>query len=165
MKPHRVKRVDPLSRPGEFSPPAWDDAGSTKGSPTRPALGVCRSRARGCTFSAVECHDRFCGGHKPGDEVASRFAARSVIRRRGGHAAGSRTLAASAGFGPFWGSRPRTHCFAGRRNRAPDTGPSAGDASGQWRIGRSSTRPVLKHGPRSLACARVMGLLRNPKAQ
>jgi len=32
------------------------------------------------------------------------------------------------------------------------------EASGQWRIGRSSTRPVLKHGPRSLTCAQVMGL-------
>lgn len=30
-------------------------------------------------------------------------------------------------------------------------------ATGQWRIGRSSTRPVLKHGPRSLTCTRVGG--------
>ena len=31
--------------------------------------------------------------------------------------------------------------------------------------GRYSTRPVLKHGPRSPACARVDGLLRNPTAK
>ena len=37
---------------------------------------------------------------------------------------------------------------AGMRGRVPD---------GRWRIGRSSTRPVLKHGPRSLTCARVIG--------
>ena len=30
-------------------------------------------------------------------------------------------------------------------------------AEGRWRIGRPSTRPVLKHGPRSLTCARVVG--------
>ena len=28
---------------------------------------------------------------------------------------------------------------------------------GQWRVCRHSTRPVLKHGPRSLTCARVIG--------
>jgi len=28
---------------------------------------------------------------------------------------------------------------------------------GRWRIGRSPVRPVLKHGPRSLTCARVSG--------
>ena len=31
------------------------------------------------------------------------------------------------------------------------------DAQGLWRIGRFPIRPVLKHGPRSLTCARVMG--------
>jgi len=34
-----------------------------------------------------------------------------------------------------------------------------------WRIGRSPVRPVLKHGPRSLTCARVVGHVRNPEAQ
>ena len=29
---------------------------------------------------------------------------------------------------------------------------------GQWRIGWQPIRPVLKHGPRSLTCARVTGL-------
>ena len=35
----------------------------------------------------------------------------------------------------------------------------------RWRIGRSPVRPVLKHGPRSLTCARVVGHVRNPEAQ
>ena len=34
----------------------------------------------------------------------------------------------------------------------------AGRAWGQWRVCRPTTRPVLKHGPRSLTCARVIGL-------
>ena len=44
-------------------------------------------------------------------------------------------------------------CRAGRprvRSRA--------EAKGQWRIGRHPVGPVLKHGPRSLTCARVVGL-------
>ena len=32
-----------------------------------------------------------------------------------------------------------------------------GALQGRWRVCRHSTRPVLKHGPRSLTCARVIG--------
>ena len=35
---------------------------------------------------------------------------------------------------------------------------SRGEAQGPWRIDRHPIRPVLKHGPRSLTCARVVGL-------
>ena len=35
--------------------------------------------------------------------------------------------------------------------------PTRRSARGRWRIGRSPVRPVLKHGPRSLTCARVIG--------
>jgi len=42
---------------------------------------------------------------------------------------------------------------------------SVRDAQGLRRSGRPSTRPVLKHGPRSLTCARVVGFLRNLEAQ
>ena len=31
------------------------------------------------------------------------------------------------------------------------------DAQGLWVVGRHPIRPVLKHGPRSLTCARVIG--------
>lgn len=46
--------------------------------------------------------------------------------------------------------------WAGERS-APlaTTGPS--EVGGSRRVGRSPTRPVLKHGPRSLTCARVNG--------
>ena len=43
--------------------------------------------------------------------------------------------------------RPRVWTMARRTRRA----------EGRWRIGRYSTRPVLKHGPRSLTCAQVAG--------
>lgn len=102
----------------------------------------------------------FCGGHEPGDKVpgtgltaASRSLQVAVVdtsRDRG-------RLPRSAASGrPGAFDQGRT-VSAVRSNRAPGTGSSAAGASGQWRIGRSSTRPVLKHGPRSLACARVMG--------
>ncbi|GFT36624.1 hypothetical protein NPIL_679931 [Nephila pilipes] len=32
-------------------------------------------------------------------------------------------------------------------------------------VGRCPTRPVLKHGPRSLTCVRVTGSRRSPRAQ
>jgi hypothetical protein len=71
VKPHRVKRVDPQSRPGEFSQAACGP--SRAGDPlTGPRLGGASWLAR-CTFSAVECHDRFCGGDKPGGKVARSF--------------------------------------------------------------------------------------------
>ena len=38
------------------------------------------------------------------------------------------------------------------------TGFSRANAKGLWRFSRHPIRPVLKHGPRSLTCARVMGL-------
>ncbi len=47
--------------------------------------------------------------------------------------------------------------LAASRDRVPGTDSRAWVAQGQWRIGRQPTRPVLKHGPRSLACARVTG--------
>ena len=50
--------------------------------------------------------------------------------------------------------RPRS--FSGRASRSRTWR--------QWRIGRSPVRPVLKHGPRSLTCARVNGHVRNPEA-
>ena len=48
------------------------------------------------------------------------------------------------------------------RDRVPSLtaclfGPSS--SQGRWRFGRYSTRPVLKHGPRSLTCVRVGGCL------
>ena len=43
------------------------------------------------------------------------------------------------------------------------SGPSRVNAQGLWRFSRHPIRPVLKHGPRSLTCARVMGFCTKPK--
>ena len=148
--------MDPQSPPGEFSPAG----GGRRPAEIRLGLGrPARTPPAGCTFSGAECHDRFGGGQEPGGKVArgGLRAPRERTSRRGGLAAGPRTLAASAGLGPSGCVRLGSHCSAVVSDRAPGTGPSAAGASGQWRIGRQPTRPVLKHGPRSLACARVMG--------
>ena len=57
---------------------------------------------------------------------------------------------------PDWGNRaarPR----ATERTRTGECATVLG-ARDRWRNGRQPTRPVLKHGPRSLTCARVKGL-------
>jgi hypothetical protein len=148
--------VDPQSRPGEFSPAG----GGRRPVGIRPGLGrPARSSPAGCTFSGAECHDRFGGGQEPGGKVTRGAFGRSRERtsRRGGHVAGPRTLAAATGFGPSGRVRLGSHCSQWSQTARLVRARLAGVASGQWRIGRQPTRPVLKHGPRSLACARVMG--------
>ena len=73
---------------------------------------------------------------------------------------------------PLWGPRSRRRRRAASLSRDVSTGRDwatvsadrflgwtgvGPPAQGRWRIGRPSTRPVLKHGPRSLTCARVVG--------
>ena len=53
--------------------------------------------------------------------------------------------------------RPAGTVVSARRLRAFGDFGAARPARGRWRIGRSPVRPVLKHGPRSLTCARVVG--------
>lgn len=48
--------------------------------------------------------------------------------------------------------------LADRDRRLIGSGPPLVGCSGLRRIGRFPIRPVLKHGPRSLTCARVAGL-------
>lgn len=67
-----------------------------------------------------------------------------------------------------WRGPPRR--VAGSRVDCSQCAPTAGslgsvgcapvsmEAKGPWRIDRHPIRPVLKHGPRSLTCARVIGL-------
>lgn len=57
-----------------------------------------------------------------------------------------------------------------RRPDRPAVGGRASRTGGRTRRSatlqlRALVRPVLKHGPRSLTCARVVGTLLNPKAQ
>ena len=115
---------------------------------------------RRCTFSGVERHDRFGGGHKPGGKVTRLPRGARVLQP-------VRTRTRCWTEDACRDLRPRTSCLAlstsaalvpVRRNRARCTEtPRARDAQGQWRNGRLPTRPVLKHGPRSLTCARVTG--------
>ena len=45
-----------------------------------------------------------------------------------------------------------------RRPRVVSAARVSRGTQGRWRFGRQPIRPVLKHGPRSLTCARVTGL-------
>ena len=108
-------------------------------------------------FRRAERHDRLRGGQKPGGKVGVRLTG-TVIARRGGPSWGRGTTAA------FGYPDPRgEYDWQGLGNRAcrplvSTGGDSHRVALGLWRICRHSTRPVLKHGPRSLTCARVIGL-------
>ena len=67
MKPHRVKRVDPQSSPGEFSAAGGPARRSRFVSDVAGAL----ASARSVHFPRLaKSHDRFGGGHEPGGEVA-----------------------------------------------------------------------------------------------
>ena len=120
--------------------------------------------AGGCTFRRVERHDRFAGGHKPPWKVAPCLA-RSVI-----DSGGVGPLADRGTFNPAVPAlrlgRPafsRRLDWRGLFTVLADRGASrSGSCSragtqGLWLFGRPPIRPVLKHGPRSLTCARVMG--------
>ena len=115
---------------------------------------------RGCTFSGTRATTGSAAA-RGGAKVSRRFGAGSlqraalrVVRRgpedaRRAPTAPDRLRAFDCGVTAVLGSvlRPR----ASTKVRSP------GCAEGRWRISRHSTRPVLKHGPRSLTCARVMG--------
>ena len=60
---------------------------------------------------------------------------------------------------PFPDLRVTASSVRGNRGAGATRPGSQVCAKGRWRIGRCSTRPVLKHGPRSLTCARVTGTL------
>ena len=116
--------------------------------------------AVGRTFCRAERHDRFSGRQKAPVEGSS-FFGRSVIApgaagrlgERGNRRARPKARAAAV-VGLFdWRG-----LFAVLVDCWLSIGePSRVGAQGRWRIGRHPIRPVLKHGPRSLTCARVMG--------
>ena len=109
-------------------------------------------------FRRAERHDRFGGGEKPPGKVA--VPSGSVLQTRAALAR-SRTeedfVAAGRGTGVS-----RFRSTGGDCRQCPSTAEvrrprDPRPAWGRWRIGRSPVRPVLKHGPRSLTCARVVG--------
>ena len=110
-------------------------------------------------FRRAERHDRFAGGQKPPGKVAdprdgSVLQTREALARRRTEedlcaAGGGTEVSGVRSTGGDCRQCPPTADV--RRSRNP---PSA---RGRWRIGRSPVRPVLKHGPRSLTRARVVG--------
>ncbi len=150
MKPHRVKLVDPQSPRGEFSP-----AGGRAWRPRFVSeLAVALRLAGRVHFPRLaESHDRFGGGQEPGvGEVA---AAKQNLQPS--------EVDPSLDRGCRRGHTPRVvrarstlaTLLAASRDRVPGTDSRAWVAQGQWRIGRQPTRPVLKHGPRSLTYVQV----------
>lgn len=132
-----------------------------RGGAPRPALGRL-GRARGRRWLAAPAAS-FTAPSRP-DLAVSPGAADHVL------AAPSLPPFAVGGTGP---PRPRRDCRPGRTvlsapqpRRAAQGGdrPTTEGATGQRRC-RLPTRPVLKHGPRSLTHARVRGCRRNPAAQ
>ena len=110
-----------------------------------------RSSAR--ALSAGRCHDRFASRHEPGRKVTrrSRDGCYSLPWRAGLQTEESiRRCVGPSLVGAYVG---RTACSA-FGVRSGGTG-LPGAASGSVAVRRSPIRPVLKHGPRSLTCARV----------
>ena len=137
-------------------------AGGLRGS----APAVPGGRGERVHFPRVESHDRFrCGP----------WARRGKVGAGRGFAPAGRAVTAPAGFylAPgteeppppgvpvvrTWSARPRLGCPPVSVTYVPGLpcGRTWVCSLGQWRRRRHSTRPVLKHGPRSLACARVKG--------
>ena len=152
MKPPRGKRVDPQSRLAEFS----SDGRCGRWVRDVIALSCCSALVSRVHFPRAERHDRFPVGQKAVRKVGGRFGV-LCYSLACPDPAGDRGAAVGRGHSALLGSSTgrdwatvSADCFLGWSERA-------WLAQGQWRIGRPSTRPVLKHGPRSLACARVVG--------
>ena len=154
--------MGPQSRPVEFSPSCV----------RRRRLRILADRCGGgralrrVPFPRVERHDRFAGGLKPREKV--------IEAVRASHGALRHGVIALGGVGPPV-DRGTFCCPPRRVRRAPTSdvrlredcsqcsptaaargsGSTRAHAQGLWRIGRPPIRPVLKHGPGSLTCARV----------
>ena len=159
MKPFRGKRIGPQSRLAEFNLLLGGVAVGGILSDPSPFTAA----AGWCTFRLVERHDRFAGGHKPPGKVARGLAV-SVIahgwRRPAGGPRNHYPPCRPSGSGAL-PSRDvrlvRTVHSACRPRRVTVWDRFRAGTQGLWLFGRPPIRPVLKHGPRSLTCARVMG--------
>jgi hypothetical protein len=153
VKPPRGKRVDPQSRPAEFSAAAvFVRASRDLRTPAFVFGGLAA-----CTFRGQSATTGFGAAISPAGCV-TRFVA--VSARRGEPFWDRGTSASPCGYlaslgsstGRDWATVPAD------RSWAPDRASRRALYRGRWRVCRHSTRPVLKHGPRSLTCARVIGL-------
>ena len=156
MKPSRGKRRGPYRPAAGFSPPARRRrsvahllAGARRASTRRAAAVLSAAGAprpvRRRRETPGQGDRRFgVGAYRPGGRRPVDGPRTTVSRRRVDRRSCARVRLAGTGFGAR-GPRVRN----GRTARRV--------ARGQWRIGRQPVRPVLKHGPRSLTCARVVG--------
>ena len=154
MKPFRGKRRGPQSPPVGFNPPAVRPPRLV----IRKETGAADRASDGCTFG--------------GRNAATGSPAVRSPRGRWPIPQGFGVID-PGGVGPS-ADRGRP-CAVGPGVRVPGVRSNGGDcrqcpstadvrrlarpvsARGRRRIGRSPVRPVLKHGPRSLTCARVIG--------
>lgn len=156
MKPFRGKRRGPQSPSVGFSSPA------SRRARRRHPQGVRRVRAAGrrVHFRRTERHDRFVGGEKPPEKVTARsrgsvLQLRTALARR--RTEGDRDARSASAPAIRSSVRPAGTVVSARKPRTSGVVGRSASTRGRWRIGRSPVRPVLKHGPRSLTCARVSG--------
>ena len=101
---------------------------------------------------------RLCGRLKPGEEVTGSSQTPSLTRRGGDRLRGRGTSVRRKTRGPRsarrsdWAGAMKCVAAPDRRRVPP---PSVAGRPGRLCSGRHLTRPVLKHGPRSLTHARV----------
>ena len=152
--------MGPQSRPVEFNAVVLARP-RRRGIPLAGEPGGRPRAVRGVHFPRVERHDRFPGRH--------------VGRRKVARAASWLVwVLQTPDLGRLWGPRTRRLARRARVGRGridwagllavpSDRWPPLGvllcrASRGLWRPRRHPTRPVLKHGPRSLTHARVTGL-------
>ena len=152
--------MGPPSRSTGFNLPAMGDLRGVSGSFLNGPLA--RFAAGGCTFRGVSATTGSRGGVKPWEKVASACSCfiapdghrplpdRGTCSRR----ARPRARAPGLRWAFDWSGlisvlSDRVWCMG---SGCPELG-----TQGQWRLGRHPIRPVLKHGPRSLTSARVIG--------
>ena len=155
--------MDPQSRPGEFSSSAGSCGVTRWGSPF--AVHACRaavSSVRRVHFFRAERHDRFPRRSEETGEGSPAAASLPSVGSYSPRIAGCRETEDRPARRRPSPLRARLDLRILLSGQWPLTASAqwvgcAAVPEGQWRIGRASTRPVLKHGPRSLACARVIG--------
>lgn len=163
MKPHRVKRVDPQCRPGEFSSELCGHGDAAR-IPLRTAQRHRHATAPGALSLGRE--PRPVSARSQTAPISGRFPQR-LLRQL--------TCGVTARREPALAARPRTLAVLSRTSGSARSFRDCGGlplavrrdcerassrdhvrgTMGQWPVSRSSIRPVLKHGPRSLTCARV----------
>ncbi|CAK8674125.1 unnamed protein product [Clavelina lepadiformis] len=164
VKPSRGKREGLSGRPGAFSRRRTDRGGFADLNRTHSA----RSRTGGSALAPGESRDRLDGGQKAARKVTL-LRASAIGARSYDPPSGRGEIAASGAFGCPGAraergvGRPGTVLSARLSELCCGAGSSR-EAHGVRGLCQPPSRPVLKHGPRSLTCARAAGLYETRKA-